>query len=77
MVAMTDHYDARGRLCEEPDTEWYRENWEPIPEPPQLIRLHGRIWVCTAEGHWCRCHGATAALEIYEEAERRYQEYAA
>lgn len=27
-----DHYDSRGRLLEEPDTEWYREQAAQIDE---------------------------------------------
>lgn len=71
---MTDIYDARGRLLAEPD-DW----GEPI-EPRWIPAIHRRenlIWVRTYEGHWLRFSGATAALEAFEEAERRYQEYAA
>ncbi len=82
--AVTDIYDHRGRLMEEPDTEWYRENWglsdPPTPavlmasdeDGPELIRYHGVNWVFTAEGQWLGFSGATVALEVYEEAERRY-----
>jgi hypothetical protein len=42
------------------------------PERPQLIRWQSVIHVRIAEGHWLRFSGATAALEAFEEAERRW-----
>ncbi len=69
-------YTVHGRLVKQPDPDWYREQTERL-FPPRLERRDGVIWVTTAEGWLLGFSGAVAALEVYAEAERRYQEYVA
>ena len=73
---MTDIYDACVRLLTESAADWYREETERL-FPPRLERRAGVIWVTTAEGWLLALSGAVAAIEVFEEAERRYQEYVA